>query len=98
MNRIAEVRNAKGWSQQRLAVEAGLHVQTVSEAEREYRGEPAEATWERIATALGVTVEQLKRAPKDGVAVAAAGDEGDPEVPAGTSQAAPPSHSGRRAS
>lgn len=63
-NRVAQLRRAKGWSQQDLAVRAGLHVQTVSETERGYRGESSEATWEAIAVALGVTVTEAKTAPE----------------------------------
>jgi transcriptional regulator with XRE-family HTH domain len=63
-NRVAQLRRAKGWSQQQLAFRAGLHVQTVSETEREYRGESNEETWEAIARALGVTVEEAKAEPE----------------------------------
>jgi transcriptional regulator with XRE-family HTH domain len=63
-NRIRQLRKDRGWSQQDLAVRAGLHVQTVSETEREYRGEQAESTWEAIAEALEVTVEELRGTPE----------------------------------
>lgn len=63
-NSVAELRKQKGWSQQDLAVKAGLHVQTVSETERAYRGESSPETWEAIATALGCTVEEAKAEPE----------------------------------
>lgn len=65
MNRIAEYRKRKGWSQQQLAVEAGLHVQTVSEAERLYRGKPSQQSLEAMATALGVDVSDLFKEPAE---------------------------------
>lgn len=54
--KVAELRLAKGWSQQQLAVKAGLHAMTVSEIERQGRGtkEPRLATVEALAQALGV--------------------------------------------
>ncbi len=56
--KLARLRLEKGWSQQRLAVEAGVHVMTVSAAEREAK-EPLLATVEAIARALGTTVDDL---------------------------------------
>ena len=97
--KLARLRLAKGWSQQRLATEAGVHVMTVSSMERGAK-EPLLNTVEAVARALGITVDELlaEPEPKDGMAVAAAGDEGDPEAPAGTSQVAPPSRSETRRS
>jgi transcriptional regulator with XRE-family HTH domain len=56
--KLARLRRAKGWSQQRLAVEAGVHAMTVSAAEREAK-EPLLDTVEALARALGVTVDDL---------------------------------------
>ena len=67
MKRIAQLRKERGWSQQRLATEAGLHVQTVSEAERGYRGDPAPQTLEAIAGAFGVTVDELAKPQPEAV-------------------------------
>ena len=65
MNRIAELRKRKGWTQQDLAVRAGLHTQTVSEAERGYRGNPAEETLQALAHALGTSVDDLTEPSPD---------------------------------
>ena len=68
MKRIAQLRKERGWSQMRLATEAGLHVQTVSEAERGYRGDPAPQTLEAIARAFEVPVTDLLAEPEPEVA------------------------------
>ena len=54
--KVAELRLAKGWSQQQLAVRAGLHAMTISGIERQAHGtkEPRLATVEALAQALGV--------------------------------------------
>ena len=97
--RLAQLRLAKGWSQQRLATEAGIHVMTVSAMEREAK-EPLLNTVEAVARALGITVDDLlgEPAPEDGMAGAAAPvGQGDPDAPAGTpTAAAPASQSARR--
>ena len=56
--KLARLRLAKGWTQQRLAVEAGVHAMTISTAERG-AVEPLLATIEAIARALDVTVSEL---------------------------------------
>jgi transcriptional regulator with XRE-family HTH domain len=56
--KLARLRQAKGWTQQQLAVEAGVHAMTVSSAERG-AVEPLLTTIEAIARALGVSVAEL---------------------------------------
>ena len=51
-------RVTRGWSQERLAAEAGLDRTYISGLERGVRN-PALSTQERIAAALGVTVQEL---------------------------------------
>ena len=72
--KVAELRLAKGWSQQQLAIHAGLHAMTVSEIERQRRGtkEPRLATVEALAQALGVERVDLltEDAPEPNGAVA----------------------------
>lgn len=65
-NRIRELREEHGWSQQQLATHAGLSVSAVSEAERNYRGprgdrrvKPRRATLEAIANAFGKQLEEV---------------------------------------
>jgi transcriptional regulator with XRE-family HTH domain len=66
--KLARLRLAKGWSQQRLAVEAGVHVMTVSSAERGAK-EPLLATVEALARALDVPIpELLKPEPEEATA------------------------------
>jgi transcriptional regulator with XRE-family HTH domain len=59
--KVAQLRLEKGWSQQQLAVKAGLHAMTVSEIERQGRGtkEPRLATVEALAQALNVERAEL---------------------------------------
>lgn len=56
--KLAQLRRAKGWTQQQLAVFAGVHVMTVSSAERDAK-EPLVATVEALARALGVDITEL---------------------------------------
>lgn len=56
--KLAQLRRAKGWTQQQLAVFAGVHVMTVSSAERDAK-EPLVATVEALARALGVDINEL---------------------------------------
>ncbi len=60
--KVAQLRRAKGWSQQQLAVAAGVHVMTVSAAERGAK-EPTFATAEALARALEVPLAQLLADP-----------------------------------
>lgn len=55
---VRQVREEKGWSQERLAAEAGLDRTYVSGLERGRRN-PALATQKRIAVALEVTLGSL---------------------------------------
>ena len=61
--KLAQIRRAKGWTQQRLAVAAGVHVMTVSAAERDAQ-EPLLATVEAIARALNISVADLLAEPE----------------------------------
>ena len=64
MERIAQLRKHKGWSQQDLAVATGLHVQTISRTEAGYRWGPSQPTLKAIADALGVTIADLYAEPE----------------------------------
>jgi len=67
-SKLARLRLAKGWSQQRLAVEAGVHAMTISTAERG-AVEPLLTTIEAIARALDVPlVELLEPEPEEATA------------------------------
>lgn len=58
--RLFRARKAKGWSQQRLASEAGLESKGyISELERGAKAMPPWRTLERIAWALGASVQEL---------------------------------------
>lgn len=57
---LREGRKRKGWSQFWLAVQAGLHPNTVSIAER--TGYLSQRSAERLAVVLGVPVESLRGA------------------------------------
>ena len=57
---IRELRNLKGWSQTRLAAEAGLdRPATISELETGKKDNPELSTLMKIAAALGVSVREL---------------------------------------
>lgn len=56
---IAELRKAKGWTQERLAGLAGVSHSTISRLERGGTKAPREVELGRIADALGTTVEAL---------------------------------------
>jgi transcriptional regulator with XRE-family HTH domain len=57
-SKLAQLRKAKGWSQQDLGVRAGIHAITVSEIERGAT-DPKQSTLERLAQALDVPVADL---------------------------------------
>ena len=61
MNRIREVREAKGITQQALANLVGVSRPYIVDLEKNRRGARPE-TWARIAEALGVKVEELREA------------------------------------
>jgi len=52
-------RNKKGWSQEKLAREAGVSYQTVIKIERGYIRSPRLDTILKIAKALGVSLDNL---------------------------------------
>ena len=52
-------RNKKGWSQEKLAREAGVSYQTVIKIERGYIRSPRLDTILKIAKALGVSLDDL---------------------------------------
>lgn len=59
MNRIKEVREAKGVTQQALANLVGVSRPYIVDLEKNRRGAKPE-TWARIAEALGVKVDELR--------------------------------------
>ena len=57
--RLKELRELAGMSQQSLAVSAGLSVSLVSQIERGSRIDPRVSTISALATALGVSLDEL---------------------------------------
>ena len=57
--RLKELRETAGMSQQSLAVSAGLSVSLVSQIERGSRVDPRVSTITALATALGVSLDEL---------------------------------------
>lgn len=57
--RVQELRRAKGWSRERLALEAGLKEKTISRIEKAEVVQPQSETFDRLARALGVDVYLL---------------------------------------
>jgi transcriptional regulator with XRE-family HTH domain len=57
--RLKELREIAGMSQQSLAVAAGLSVSLVSQIERGSRVDPRVSTITALATALGVSLDEL---------------------------------------
>ncbi|WP_082549106.1 helix-turn-helix domain-containing protein [Rhizobacter sp. Root404] len=55
---VLRMRNNKGWSQEALAFEAGLHRTFIAHVERQARNISIDNV-ERIATALGVPIADL---------------------------------------
>jgi transcriptional regulator with XRE-family HTH domain len=58
---LKRYREAKGWTQEQLAHEAGLVVATVNRVERGANESPTMTTLKALADALGVKVESLVR-------------------------------------
>ena len=56
--RLAEVRRAKGWTQEQLAAASGVHRVTIARIENG-KASPNVETLERLARALGVLVDDL---------------------------------------
>lgn len=61
MNQVRKLREAKGLTQQQLAILAGVTQPYLHDLEKGNRGARPE-TWARIAEALGVKVEELREA------------------------------------
>jgi XRE family transcriptional regulator, regulator of sulfur utilization len=57
--RIREFRDRLGWSQEKLAQEAGLTTSNISQLERDKITDPRALTLRAIANALGVTLDDL---------------------------------------
>jgi transcriptional regulator with XRE-family HTH domain len=57
--RIRHFRKAKGWSKERLALEAGLSSKTIKRLEKAEIKTPQSATYDKLADALGIEVRQL---------------------------------------
>ena len=55
---IVRLRSARGWSQEALAFEAGLHRTFIAHVERQVRNISLDNI-EKIATALGVSIQEL---------------------------------------
>jgi transcriptional regulator with XRE-family HTH domain len=56
---LKDAREARGLTQEQLAVAAGATFGTISKLEREVAGEPRLSTITKIADALGIRVSQL---------------------------------------
>lgn len=59
MNRVREIREAAGLTQQQIANAAGISRPFLVDIEKSRRGAKSE-TWQRIADALGTTVQELR--------------------------------------
>ena len=57
--KIREARKAVGMSQKELAIRAGLSRQTLSAIENNEQKKPTVRTLEKIAEALGVTIDRI---------------------------------------
>ena len=62
--RVRQLREIKGWSQERLAAEAQLHATYLSDVERGKRNISLENLC-RLASALGVKPEDLLKQPEE---------------------------------
>ncbi len=69
-DRLREVREGRGLSQKDLAASSGVHFNTVSGVEGK-RQKPHPSTLRKLAAALGVEVEDLTGAPKEGALLSA---------------------------
>lgn len=63
MKSLRALREERGWSQERLARRARLSVRTVARIERG-KGAPSMATANKLAKALGVTIDDLLQPPE----------------------------------
>ncbi len=62
---LHRLRKAAGWTQQDLAVAAGLNTSIVSQIEQGKNQDPRLKTLQALAKALGVTVDALVNPPDD---------------------------------
>lgn len=67
MNRIREIRKARGWTQTRFAAEVGMPAQRVGLVENP-EASPRIETLRKISRALGVSVDELIGEPVRSVA------------------------------
>ena len=59
MNRVRDIRKARNLTLQKVAEEVSCSIAFLSDVELNRRGAKPE-TWQRIADALGVTVQELR--------------------------------------
>jgi len=59
LKNLSKIRNEKGWSQERLAQEAGISYNTLIKIERKGIKNPKIETVIKLATALNVSVDYL---------------------------------------
>ena len=60
-DRVKQLREAAGMSQQALAVSAGLSISVITQLEQGQKADPRISTVAALAQALGVTVDELLR-------------------------------------
>lgn len=59
LKNLSKIRKAKGWSQEKLAVESAISYNTIIKIERGGIENPKIATVIKLADALGVTIDEL---------------------------------------
>jgi transcriptional regulator with XRE-family HTH domain len=59
LKNLKKLRTKKGWSQEKLAREAGISYQTLIKIERGYVRNPKLETLIKLAQALGVSIDKL---------------------------------------
>jgi len=59
LKNLKKLRNKKGWSQERLAREAGISYQTLIKIEQDRIKNPKLETLIKLAKALGVSIDDL---------------------------------------
>lgn len=90
---LRRIRNARGWSQARLARESGVSVPTVERIERDSEYDPRISRVTALAAALGVTVDELISHDPESITVSTGcGPTRDAAMPA--SESASPIHTG----
>lgn len=73
-DRIKAARAARGWTQKELAQRSGINFGYIRMLETNQRPNPTGDTLQRLADALGITVDELRNGPRD----PAGGDEAPP--------------------